>query len=165
VMNGTANFLLDRLKEGWAFDDAVKKAQELGFAEADPAADVDGHDAADKVSLLVKEAFGVTLSPRDIPKDSLRDVTPERSKKAAAEGKALKQVGRLELKPDGSVQASVRILALPLDHPLAGARDEENRFVVCDGAGRVHALYGKGAGRWPTAAAVFARFMGDDEGV
>ncbi|TRO97303.1 homoserine dehydrogenase [Glycocaulis profundi] len=159
VMNGTANFLLDRLKEGWAFDDAVKKAQELGFAEADPAADVDGHDAADKVSLLVKEAFGVSLSPREVAKDSLRDVSPERSKKAAAEGKALKQVGRLELKPDGSVEASVRILALPLDHPLAGARNEENRFVVRDGAGRVHALFGKGAGRWPTAAAVFADVM------
>ena len=69
VMNGTCNFLLSRLGEGWSFLDAVAKAQELGFAEADPAADVDGHDAADKLSILIREAFGVALLPERIAKD------------------------------------------------------------------------------------------------
>lgn len=159
VMNGTANFLLDRLKEGWAFDAAVKKAQQLGFAEADPAADVDGHDAADKVSLLIRDGFDRERLPDAIGKDSLRDVAPERCAREAEQGRTLKQVGRCMVKPDGAVEASVTIEALDLDHPLAGARNEENRFLVTDGTGRVHAVYGKGAGRWPTAAAVFADVM------
>jgi homoserine dehydrogenase len=159
VMNGTANFLLGRLGEGWAFDDAVRKAQELGFAEADPAADVDGHDAADKLSLLVREAFGVSLPPARIAKQSLRDVSPELAQAALARGEVLKQVGLCRRLPDGGIAAEVRIEALPRAHPLAGAVNEGNRFLVAEADGRVHALYGKGAGRWPTAASVFADVM------
>jgi homoserine dehydrogenase len=117
VMNGTGNFLLSRLGEGWSFEDSVRKAQELGFAEADPAAD------------------------------------------ALAGGEVLKQVGRCRLEDDGSVSADVRIERLPASHPLAGAVNEENRFLVHDLSGAVHEIYGKGAGRWPTAAAVFADVM------
>jgi homoserine dehydrogenase len=159
VMNGTANFLLGKLSEGWAFDVAVAKAQELGFAEADPAADVDGHDAADKLSLLVRDAFGVALPPGRIVRQSLREVTPQIVQAALARGEVLKQVGRCRLLEDGSVRAEVRIESLPASHPLAGARNEENRFLVTDGEGQVHAVYGKGAGRWPTTAAVFADIM------
>jgi homoserine dehydrogenase len=71
----------------------------------------------------------------------------------------LKQVGRCHLLPDGSVEAEVQILALPASHPLAAARDEENRFLVTDAQGQVHEVFGKGAGRWPTATAVFADVM------
>lgn len=159
VMNGTANFLLSRLAEGWPLDEAVKKAQELGFAEADPAADVDGHDVADKLSVLAREAFGIALLPEHISKQSLRDVTPHAAQAALAEGHVLKQVGRCWINPDGRVEAQVRIESLAADHPLAGARNEENRFVVRDANGKVHDLYGKGAGRWPTATAVFADIM------
>ena len=159
VMNGTANFLLGRLGEGWAFDDAVRKAQELGFAEANPAADVDGHDAADKLSLLVREAFGVSLPPARIAKQSLREVSPEMAQAALDRGEVLKQVGRCRRLPDGSVAAEVRIESLPRAHPLAGAVNEGNRFLVAEADGRVHALYGKGAGRWPTAASVFSDVM------
>jgi len=159
VMNGTANFLLGRLGEGWAFDDAVRKAQELGFAEANPAADVDGHDAADKLSLLVREAFGVSLPPARIAKQSLSEVSPELAQAALDRGEVLKQVGRCRRLPDGSVVAEVRIESLPRAHPLAGAVNEGNRFLVAEADGRVHALYGKGAGRWPTAASVFADVM------
>ncbi|MGZ8337765.1 MAG: amino acid kinase family protein, partial [Allosphingosinicella sp.] len=91
VMNGTANYLLSRLGEGWDFDAAVAKAQELGFAEADPAADVDGHDAADKLSLLIREAFGVAVPPGRIFKQSLRDVRPGEPQAALARGEVLKQ--------------------------------------------------------------------------
>ena len=159
VMNGTANFLLGRLSEGWAFEDAVAKAQELGFAEADPAADVDGHDAADKLSVLAREAFGVAVPPRFIVKQSLRDVAAGEPQAALARGEVLKQVGRCRLREDGSIEAEVRIEALPAAHPLAGARNEENRFLVTDHKGAKHAVNGKGAGRWPTAAAVFADVM------
>ncbi|MBI1264757.1 MAG: homoserine dehydrogenase [Alphaproteobacteria bacterium] len=159
VMNGTGNFILSRLRAGAAFDDAVAEAQRLGFAEADPSADVEGLDAADKLSLLIREAFGRTVPPGAIARQSLRDATPARIADAASRGEVFKQVGRCALKPDGSVEASVRVMSLPLAHPLAGAVNEENRFVVTLADGSVHALYGKGAGRWPTAAAVFADVM------
>ncbi|MEQ7874759.1 homoserine dehydrogenase [Sphingomonas sp. ASV193] len=159
VMNGTCNYLLSRLAEGEAFDAAVAEAQRLGFAEADPSADVDGHDAADKLSILVREAFGVALSPQWIDKDSLRDLAPGAAAEALARGEVLKQVGSCCLRPDGSVDAEVRIVSLPAAHPLAAARNEENRFLVTDADGKVHDVFGKGAGRWPTATAVFADIM------
>jgi homoserine dehydrogenase len=159
VMNGTANFLLSRLGEGWSLEDAVRKAQELGFAEADPSADVDGHDAADKLSVLAREAFGVALPPALIAKESLARVSAEAVKEALARGEVLKQVGRCQLLPRGGIHAEVRIVSLPLSHPLARARNEENRFLVRDTDGFVHELHGKGAGRWPTAAAVFSDVM------
>ena len=159
VMNGTANFLLDRLGEGWSFDEAMAQAQALGFAEADPATDVDGHDAADKLSILARDAFGAVLLPGGIAKQSLRAVTPAQVQAAQARGEVLKQVGRCRLRADGSVLAEVAIEALPAAHPLAGARNEENRFLVTDADGHVHSTYGKGAGRWPTTAAVFADIM------
>ncbi|WP_129793101.1 homoserine dehydrogenase [Sphingosinicella sp. CPCC 101087] len=159
VMNGTANFLLSRLGEGWDFAAAVAKAQELGFAEADPAADVDGHDAADKLSILIRKAFGVAVPPGRIYKQSLRDIAPGEPQAALARGEVLKQVGRCSQDADGSIKAEVRIEALPASHPLAGARNEENRFLVHDRAGQRRAVFGKGAGRWPSAAAVFADVM------
>ncbi|MGP1274516.1 MAG: homoserine dehydrogenase [Caulobacterales bacterium] len=165
VMNGTANFLLDRLAAGDAFDDAVKEAQRLGFAEADPAADVDGHDAADKLSLLIREAFARAVDPADIPKDSLAAVSPDEVKSARAAGQVYKQIGVCELKPDGSLKAEVRVRPVPSHHPLAGARNEENRFILTGRDNSVQALFGKGAGRWPTAAAVFADIMDIQRGL
>ncbi len=159
VMNGTCNFLLSRLGEGWSLDDAVAEAQARGFAEADPSADVDGHDAADKLALLVRRAFGVALPVDRIVRESVASVDAEAVRAAAAEGKVLKQVGRCALLPDGSVEASVRIEALAADHPLAGARNEENRFLLSGNDGKMHEVHGKGAGRWPTAASVFADVM------
>jgi homoserine dehydrogenase len=159
VMNGTCNYLLSRLAEGWSFEQALAKAQELGFAEADPSADVDGHDAADKLSILVREAFGVALLPKWIEKHSLRDLVPEAAAEALECGEVLKQVGTCRVRPDGSIEAEVRIVSLHVDHPLAQTRDEENRFLVTDVDGNVHDVFGKGAGRWPTATAVFADVM------
>jgi homoserine dehydrogenase len=159
VMNGTCNYLLSRLSEGWKFEQALAKAQELGFAEADPSADVDGHDAADKLSILVREAFGVALLPKWIEKHSLRDLVPEAAADAVERGEVLKQVGSCRVRPDGSIDAEVRVVSLPRTHPLAAARNEENRFLVTDVDGKVHDVFGKGAGRWPTATAVFADVM------
>ena len=84
---------------------------------------------------------------------------PGVASEALERGEVLKQVGRCELLPDGSIEAEIRIVSLPLSHPLAGARNEENRFLVTDAKGNVHEVFGKGAGRWPTAMAVFADIM------
>jgi len=159
VMNGTCNFLLSRLSEGWSFEHALSKAQQLGFAEADPTADVDGHDAADKLSILVREAFDIALPPNWIEKHSLRDLSPHDAVQALERGEILKQVGSCRVQPDGSVDAEVRIVSLPQSHLLAQTRNEENRFLVTDVDGKVHDVFGKGAGRWPTATAVFADLM------
>jgi homoserine dehydrogenase len=159
VMNGTCNYLLSRLGEGWTLADALKKAQELGFAEADPAADLDGDDAAQKLSILIREAFGVALLPERIAKHSLRDLVPNAAREALERGEVLKQVARCHLLADGSLEAEVQVVALPASHPLAVPVNEENCFLVTNAAGKVHRVFGKGAGRWPTATAVFADVM------
>lgn len=159
VMNGTCNYLLSRLAEGWSFEQALARAQELGFAEADPSGDVDGHDAADKLSILVREAFGVALLPKWIAKQSLRDLASEAAALALERGEVLKQVGSCRLRADGSIESEVRVVSLPKSHPLAQTRNEENRFLIADADGKVHDVFGKGAGRWPTATAVFADIM------
>lgn len=159
VMNGTCNYLLSKLGEGWTLQQAIRKAQELGFAESDPSADLDGHDAADKLSILARESLGVALLPTAIAKHSLRDLVPEAAREALQRGEVLKQVASLEVLGDGSIEAQVQIRALPFDHPLAATIDEENRFLVTDCDGNVHDVFGKGAGRWPTATAVFADIM------
>lgn len=159
VMNGTCNYLLSRLGEGRSFDEAVARAQALGYAEADPSADVDSHDAAAKLSILVREAFHLPMPPERIAKQSLRSVTPKAAQAALAGGQVLKQVGRCRRLPDGSLQAEVALEALDLSYPLAAARDEENRFLITDADSMVHEVAGKGAGRWPTATAVFADVM------
>src|SRR3546814_15890656 len=119
-MNGTANFLLVRLSEGQVFDEAVREARALGFAEADPSVDVDGHDAADKLSLLVREAFGVALPPERIAKDTLRDVTAGRGGAARARGEVLQHVGRGPGLPDGRVEGGVGSESPLPRHPLPG---------------------------------------------
>lgn len=159
VMNGTGNFILDQLGQGVAFDEAVAAAQRMGFAEADPSADVDGHDAADKLSILIREAFGVNLPPEKIAKQSLSEVSAEQAQEALANGQIYKQIGQCKLGAGGVVDAEVQVRAVPQDHPLAGARNEENRFLLTLSNGDVCTLQGKGAGRWPTAAAVFGDIM------
>lgn len=159
VMNGTANFILSKLGAGEAFEDALADAQRLGFAEADPSADVEGHDAADKLSILIREAFGIALAPDLIPKQSLAEITPEMCAQAAQEGKVYKQMARARRVAAGAVDAEIVIEPVAMSHPFAGARNEENRALLTDSRGQIHAIYGKGAGRWPTAAAVFADIM------
>jgi len=159
VMNGTANFILSRLEAGADFDAALLEAQAKGFAEADPSADVDGHDAADKLSILIREAFGADLPPHRIPKASLSQITAEMSAEALADGKVYKQIARARRGAGGVIDAEVVIEPISRSHAFAGALNEENRCLITTSDGRVHALYGKGAGRWPTAAAVFADIM------
>ncbi len=169
VINGTANFILDRLADGCAFDVAVREAQEAGFAEADPSADLDGDDAAAKLCLMARHGFNTPLRPSQISMESLSDLDPKRVEAARNDGKVIRQVSQIKRNSKGALQASVELKTLPKDHYLAGAKGERNRLVIDMDGGDDVQLRGKGAGRWPTAEAVMAdlldihRLRGQDE--
>ncbi|MCC6676107.1 MAG: homoserine dehydrogenase [Phycisphaerales bacterium] len=153
VLNGTTNFVLDRLADGVAFEDAVKLAQALGFAEADPSADLDGVDAANKLAVLARAAFGEGLDPARIQREGIRGVTPAAAATARRAGGGVRLVARLR-REAGRLIASVSPEVLPAGHVLAGARDERNIAVIRAAGGATTVVSGRGAGRWPTAESV-----------
>lgn len=153
VLNGTTNFVLDRLAEGVSFGDAVKLAQALGFAEADPSADLDGLDAANKLAVLARAAFGEALGPASVQRRGIRGITPEAAAEARRAGGAVRLVARLSRR-GGALVAEVGPAALPAGHALAGARDERNIAVIRGVGGELVTVSGRGAGRWPTAESV-----------
>ena len=155
VINGTCNFVLGRLEEGDDLDQAVALAQEKGFAEAEPSADVDGLDAAEKLVIIIRHAFDVALTADTIKCQSLRDLPADAVQQALREGKLYKQVSTCEL-DDEELRASVSLRALDADDYLAGAVAEQNRIRITMASGAVISLSGKGAGRWPTAESVMA---------
>jgi homoserine dehydrogenase len=146
VLNGTVNFMLDRLDQGAEFADALADARVAGFAEEDPSSDLEGRDSAAKVKLLAFEAFGETPGD-DLPRDVL-----------AADFQAdgpVRQIGACRLE-DGVLQASVK-LDRELDDALFSAlRGERNALKVYGEDGRVWSCKGRGAGRWPTTESVLA---------
>jgi len=151
VLNGTANFVLDRQARGTAFDVALRIAQELGFAEADPRADLDGADAARKLAILAGAAFGREVDPTQVHCVPLHEAPCPQD--AAADGCVVRMVARAELNADGTLTIEVSPRRLGADHPLAAARDEGNVLQVYTDAGLLQTS-GRGAGRWPTVEAV-----------
>jgi homoserine dehydrogenase len=151
ILNGTTNFILDELANGTPFSNALRHAQQLGYAEANPQFDLDGTDAAQKLILLAREAFDVELAF-----DSIRRVGIDESTATSEEsGKTLRVIAQCRRTKDG-VEASVTPVALAHDHPLADVRGASNRLLVEDGNDRTWSVSGRGAGRWPTTEAVIA---------
>ena len=159
VINGTANFILDRLADGCPFDQAVREAQEKGFAEADPSADLDGDDAAAKLCLMARHGFEMPLRASQISLESLSDLDQASIDAAREEGKVIRQVSEIRRDDKGALHASVSLQALDKDHYLAAAKGEQNRLVINLQNGQNLSLRGKGAGRWPTAEAVMADLL------
>ena len=155
IVNGTCNFVLGRMDDGDSLDQAVALAQEKGFAEAEPSADVDGRDAAEKLVIMIRHAFGVELTADAVQCQSLSDLPVDAVQQACREGKRYKQVSYCELDDEG-LRASVSLCAVDADDYLAGAVAEQNRVQVTMASGAVVSLSGKGAGRWPTAESVMA---------
>jgi homoserine dehydrogenase len=155
VLNGTSNFVLDRLAAGSELAAAVRLAQEKGFAEADPAHDLDGRDAACKLRILARAAFGVELAAGAVVRRGLESVDGAAAAAARARGQAIRLLA--ECRREGAaLRAEVRPVALPARDFLAGARGEENRCVIERAGGPPLRLAGRGAGRWPTAEAAIA---------
>jgi homoserine dehydrogenase len=158
IVNGTTNFILDRMDSaGSGFAEALEEAQALGYAEADPTADVEGFDAAAKAAILASLAFHTRVTAADVHREGISEVTASDVASAREMGSVVKLLSICELVegPGGpAVAARVHPAMIPRDHPLASVREAYNAvFVESDAAGQLM-FYGPGAGGAPTASAV-----------
>ncbi len=158
IVNGTTNYILDQMdREGWDFDLALRTAQQLGFAEADPTADVGGHDAAAKAAILAALAFHTPVSIDDVSVEGITGITADMIETARAQGFTIKLLAICEkLTTDAGEGVSARVYPalLPRDHVLAQVSGAFNAvFVEAEAAGSLM-FYGQGAGGAPTASAV-----------
>src|SRR5216684_4318271 len=154
IVNGTTNYILDQMDtSGAGFADALEEAQALGYAEADPTADVEGFDAAAKAAILAQLAFHTPVSAADVHREGITWVTPGDIASARALGHVVKLLAICE-RGNGGVSVRVHPAMIPRSHPLAGVREAYNAvFVEAESAGRLM-FYGAGAGGVPTASAV-----------
>ena len=159
IVNGTTNFVLDRMStDGYAFDEAVKVAQEKGFAEADPSADVDGHDAAAKAAILASMAFHTRVGQGDVAVEGIRNITADDVAWAKQTGQVIKLLAIAERTPSG-ISVRVHPALIPDEHPLAAVRGAFNAvFVEAQLAGPLM-FYGQGAGGVATSSAVLGDFV------
>ncbi|HNV09930.1 MAG TPA: homoserine dehydrogenase [Propionibacteriaceae bacterium] len=158
IVNGTTNYILDKMHtERMSFADALAQAQALGFAEADPTADVEGYDAAAKASILASLAFHSRVRGADVFREGITSVTSEDISAAIGMGFVVKLLAIAQATASGDVSVRVHPALVPSDHPLASVSGAYNAiFVESREAGRLMFL-GPGAGGSPTASAV----MGD----
>jgi len=165
IVNGTTNFILDKMEStGAGFSEALEEAQELGYAEADPTADVEGFDAAAKAAILASLAFHSRVTAADVHREGISEVTAADVQSARDMGSVVKLLAICELRPltdepGGEEAVAVRVhpAMIPDTHPLASVRGAYNAvFVESEAAGQLM-FYGPGAGGSPTASAV----MGD----
>jgi homoserine dehydrogenase len=154
IVNGTTNYILTQMSEhGWSFDQALAEAQSLGYAEADPTADVEGFDAAAKCAILASIAFNSRVVAGDVYREGITAITAQDIADAARMGYVVKLLAIAELE-DGEISARVHPAMIPAAHPLASVRDAFNAvFIEGPKVGQLM-LYGRGAGGDPTAAAV-----------
>ncbi len=156
IVNGTTNFILTKMSElGADYQVALAEAQQLGFAEADPTADVQGHDAAAKIAIIASIAFGTTVRADDVYCEGITKITAADFTIARKFGFAVKLLGVAELdKASSKLSVRVHPALVPLTNPLAAVRESFNAVVVDGRASGSLMFYGRGAGGEPTASAV-----------
>jgi homoserine dehydrogenase len=154
ILNGTTNYIFTRMEEGMSYNEALKKAQDLGYAEADPTGDVEGLDAVGKVVILTNVVLGKKITWQDVKRKGITEITINDIDQAKAEGKRWKLIGNASILKDGIVNASVRPEKLPLNDPLAGVMEATNALTYyTDELGPV-TIVGPGAGRRETGFAL-----------
>jgi homoserine dehydrogenase len=154
IINGTTNYILTQMTEkGLEFDQAVKEAQELGFAEADPSSDVEGDDAAFKLSILSTIAFGQRIDVKDIPKEGITNISKEDINYAKELGYIIKLIASAS-KKNNELDLRVHPALIALDHPLSSVKNEFNAVLLRGNAVGELMFYGRGAGSLPTGSAV-----------
>ena len=158
ILNGTTNFVLTRLERGASLEDALREARAAGFAEADASRDLDGRDAAAKLSLVAWAAFGVAPEAIVVRRQSLLPDPARYAALAARVGRSVRQVAECTV-VDGAVAASVEPLLLEATSALARTRDEQNRVEVHSGWSAPLCASGPGAGGVPTATALLSALV------
>ncbi|MER6942760.1 homoserine dehydrogenase [Nonomuraea sp. NPDC000554] len=156
IVNGTTNYILDKMDStGASFTDALEEAQTLGYAEADPTADVEGFDAAAKAAILAGLAFHSRVTAAEVHREGITEITATDVASAKAMGYVIKLLAICARSDDGrTIGVRVHPAMIPRSHPLAGVREAYNAvFVEAESAGQLM-FYGKGAGGAPTASAV-----------
>ena len=155
IVNGTTNFILTKMdEEGRAFEDVLAQAQLLGYAEADPTADVEGFDAAAKAAILAGLAFHTRVTADEVYREGISSITPEDIAVAKSMNHVIKLLAIAELTPKDHISVRVHPTLIPRTHPLAAVRDAYNAvFVEAESAGELM-FYGRGAGGAPTASAI-----------
>lgn len=167
ILNGTTNFILSNMEAGNSYASALKEAQDLGFAEADPTADVDGFDVAYKLSVLAALGFGHFVKPETIHKEGIRNITEEDMALAKEFGYRIKLLGTAARGSsnggkggqNSGFDVRVHPTLVPLDHPLASVSGPNNGILVRGHAVGQLTLIGPGAGKLPTASAVVGDLM------
>jgi len=153
ILNGTTNYILSRMEEGLSYDDALAKAQELGYAEAVPDADVLGWDALAKVTILANAVFGAKCKPDDFPCQGITEITAEAIAAAKKKGKRFKLIGKVW--HDGnSVRAAVAPEEVDMSHPLAGIMGATNAVTITTDTLTDVTVVGPGAGKKETGYSV-----------
>lgn len=157
ILNGTTNYILTRMiRAGLSFDDALREAQANGYAEQDPTADIEGHDACRKICILAALAFGQHVYPDQVPTQGIRGVTLADVAYADSCGYKIKLLGRAIREREGKLCAFVAPHLVPASNPLSGVEDVFNAISVTGNAIGDVMFYGRGAGKLPTASAVVA---------
>ena len=157
ILNGTTNFILTKMiEDGMQFDDALKLAQELGFAERNPAADIEGHDACRKICILASLAYGKHVYPDSVHTEGITKITLEDVRYAEAFHCVIKLIGSVKRLADGKIDIIVAPMLVPNKSQLANIDYEFNGIMVRGDCTGDVVFYGKGAGKLPTASAVVA---------
>ena len=157
ILNGTTNFILTKMiTESMSFKDALKLAQELGYAERDPSADVEGHDACRKICILASLAFGKHVYPDNIHTEGITNISLEDVAYANRWGGVIKLIGDVKNTSNGMLDIFVAPMLISEESQLSGIDDVFNGILVRGDATGDVVFYGKGAGKLPTASAVVA---------
>lgn len=157
ILNGTTNYILTKMEtEGADFDDVLKQAQEMGYAERNPEADVEGHDACRKIAILSSLMTGKNVDSEKLATEGITKITPIDFEYAKEAGMSIKLLATAKLTEDDSVLARVAPFMISKSHPLAMVNDVFNAVFVTGNMLGDSMYYGRGAGKLPTASAVVA---------
>lgn len=158
IVNGTTNFILTKMEEGKNYEGALKEAQELGYAETDPTADVEGWDAAVKTVIMANVVMGGNVTIEDVQRKGITEITAEDVKRAKGNNKRIKLVAEV-LKEEDGIKVSVSPKELPLTHPLANVMNAINALTfTTDHLGDI-TIIGPGAGRVETGQALLTDLL------
>jgi homoserine dehydrogenase len=155
IVNGTTNYILTRMTEaGASYADALAEAQALGYAEADPTADVEGYDAGAKAAIIASIAFGAAVTAADVHHEGISGIAEVDIEFARKMGFVIKLLAVAEQTDDGAISVRVHPTMVPVEHPLASVRESFNAIFVEGAAVGDLMFYGRGAGGSPTASAI-----------